>query len=306
MKLLKDKLYESLLDDEEDLINDNSALIDEYLKKYYSLKGTYIIKNGVVDVNGSINVTDKSITQFTNGLFEFGEINGSFNAYSVRKLTTLKGAPKKIRFDFVCTDAELLTDLTGCPPHVGQDLVISGCDGLKNLKGAPEYIGGSIYANACSSLTTLTDLPKYKNPLISVFLEDCSSLKSLKGLPAANEYSFFGCDISDIKYLQTLGLKSVGLLNLGYCYKLSSLEGCPETVSCLDCSDIKIKNFVGGPKQVLGNLYINDLNLESLDGFPNKVTGDIYAKRTKLSVNMLLQLSDFAKSQGVKLIRDKR
>lgn len=129
-KKKKRTLVESLLDDEEDLINDNSALIEQFLKDNYNIRGTYTIKSGVVDVIGKIELSNKSMKHLTNNLFKFGT--------------------------------------------------------------------------------------------------------------------------------------------------------------------------------VMGNLYMNDLNLESLDGFPTKVTGDIYAKRTKLSVNMLLQLSDFAKSQGVKLIRDKR
>lgn len=42
MITLQNKLYESLLDDEDDLVNDDGTiLIDEFLKENYNIKDTY-------------------------------------------------------------------------------------------------------------------------------------------------------------------------------------------------------------------------------------------------------------------------
>ena len=81
MRTLNERLIESLLDDEDALINDNTALIEQFLNDNYIIKGTYTIKNKIVDINGSVRIswdTQSDITELTNGMFEFGAINGDF------------------------------------------------------------------------------------------------------------------------------------------------------------------------------------------------------------------------------------
>ena len=43
-------LKESIFDDVEDIVNDDTVLIEQFLKDNYDIRGTYIIKNGVVDL----------------------------------------------------------------------------------------------------------------------------------------------------------------------------------------------------------------------------------------------------------------
>ena len=81
---------ESIFDDVEDIVNNDTTLIDAVLKKDYDIRGTYVInKDGVVDVNGNVDVKNLKIKTLTDGLFRFGKVSGSFDCSDCCNLTTL-------------------------------------------------------------------------------------------------------------------------------------------------------------------------------------------------------------------------
>ena len=182
MKSIKEYIIESLLDDEEDLVDNNDVLIRTFIEDNYKINGSYTIKNGIVDIRGKVGVKNKEIKSLTNGLFSFGVVSGYFNCSSCDSLKDLKGAPKEIGGDFYCGYCDSLKDLKGspkrvvgafycdhckslislegAPKEVGLSFYCSGCDLLKNLKGAPKEIGGDFYCVECKSLKDLKDAPK--------------------------------------------------------------------------------------------------------------------------------------------------
>ena len=54
-------LKESIFSDVEDIANDDTVLFEQFLKDNYQIGGTYIIKNGVIDVKGDVRVKNKHI-----------------------------------------------------------------------------------------------------------------------------------------------------------------------------------------------------------------------------------------------------
>lgn len=138
--------------------NDNT-IIKAFLKENYDI-GSYTIKNGIVNVKGDIEVKNREITSLTNGLFEFGKVDGDFDCSHCKSLTSLEGAPKEVVWNFYCNNCESLTSLKGAPEKVGGFFNCSCCKSLKTLEGAPKEVGGDFYCSYCKSLTSLKGAPK--------------------------------------------------------------------------------------------------------------------------------------------------
>ena len=151
-------ISKSLLD--MDSVDNSDALIEEFLKENYKIYGSYIIKDGIVDIIGSIEAVNKDITQLTNGIFRFGTIKGIFNCGSCKSLKSLEGAPKEVYWNFYCSYCDSLTSLDGAPEVVGRDFYCDGCDSLTSLKGAPERVRGDFNCSYCDSLTSLEGAPR--------------------------------------------------------------------------------------------------------------------------------------------------
>ena len=112
MKSLKIHVKESIFDDIEDIVNDDTALFEQFLKDNYQIDGTYIIKNSVIDVMGDVRVKNKNIESITNGLFQFGKVDGEFSCSGCENLKSLEGAPEKVG-DYIYTyecDKLVITD----------------------------------------------------------------------------------------------------------------------------------------------------------------------------------------------------
>ena len=92
-----------------------SVLIDE-IKKRAKLNST-----GMYDVEGDVELTWTDLTDLP---MNFGIINGSFDC-SNNMLTSLKGAPHKVRDNFDCSGNELTT-LEGAPKEVGEAFICYG------------------------------------------------------------------------------------------------------------------------------------------------------------------------------------
>ena len=201
MYTLTDKLYESLLDDEDDLISNNDALIHQFLKDNYKIDGTYTIENGIVDVNGSITLTNYDLEYLTNELFSFGKITGNFSAGGVRsvKIKSLKGAPRiagaftvirsKIKSleggpietrDYNIYYNNYITDLISSPKIVNGDFKCYNCDSLKYIKCAPKKIKGRFDCSECGELISLERGPEIVGGDYNCSY--CQNLQSIKGV----------------------------------------------------------------------------------------------------------------------------
>ncbi len=257
-KYLTKYLTESLLDDEDELVNDDSVLlIDQFLKDNYIISGSYNIRNRIVDVNGSVRISwdiQSDITELTNGFFEFGVINGDFIINDCINLKTLKGCPKKVKGDFLCCYCKDLKSFEQAPHEIEGNFSADGCR-ITTLKGLPKRVK-NISLSQCSNLINLDYIPDADEYVLS----DCIKLKSLKGLPQDHEYS----------------------LDVSGCEKLKTLEGCGKNIGYLSIDYCKLDSFVGGPEVLSGNLYMNESNIKSLEGFPNIIRGIIYAVKTRL------------------------
>ena len=192
MKPLKDKLNESLLDDENELFDRNDkTLIELWIKENYKIYGTlkiYEDKHGfVVDSDADIEVTNKDIKSLTNGMFRWGEIVGDFKCRECKKLRSLEGAPNECKW-FDCFECTKLRTLEGAPNEC-YSFNCSGCTELKSLKGAPNECN---WFN-CSGCTKLISLKGAPNECDDFCCSKCAELRSLEGVPVGTTIKCSDC-----------------------------------------------------------------------------------------------------------------
>ena len=232
---------ESLLDDEEDLINNSSIeIIEKFIKDNYKVSGKLDIKESnniyIVNCNGDVRIKNDKITQLTNGFFEWGEVKGYFSCSYCKSLTSLQGAPKKVGEDFDCRKCTSLKSLQGAPEKVGRSFYCSICTLLKDLTGAPEKVGRNFDCSYCESLTSLEGAPEKVGG--SFDCDNCKSLTSLEGAPKEIGWSFycFGCEL------------------------LTSLEGAPKKVGgdfdCRKCGIQFTKEDIEKVSKVKGKIIV--------------------------------------------------
>ena len=202
MKNLQEYIEESLLDDEDDLLNSIDDSIVDSIKQY--LENNYVgsekckisgpDKDGkyVVDCESNLIVRNHSISQLTNGMFKFRRVKGKF-ACDDSIITSLEGAPEIVDYTFSCSYCGSLTSLEGAPEKVGGDFDCSYCFKLKTLKGAPKEVGGYFNCRYCDKLTSLEGAPKEVGG--GFVCADCKSLTSLKGAPkkVGSDFYCVGC-----------------------------------------------------------------------------------------------------------------
>ena len=156
MKTLNEYIEESILD-VDDLVADDELMIENWLKDNCKITGSYTIKNGVVDVKGGVGITNKKIKSID---VQFGVVTKYFNCESCESLTSLQGAPKKVKWHFNCSCCNSLTSLQGAPKEVGWNFFCTSCKSLTSLQGSPEKVRGSFYCLNCPKLTSLEGAPK--------------------------------------------------------------------------------------------------------------------------------------------------
>ena len=110
----------------------DETLIKSFIEDNYVIWGSYIIKDNIVDVEGSIKVKNYKIETLTNRLFSFGVVNGDFSCEFCDSLITLKGAPKEVGGNFDCRRCRSLTTLEGAPKKVGGSFICRDCPSLKS------------------------------------------------------------------------------------------------------------------------------------------------------------------------------
>ena len=142
MKYLK--LYENFIQSDSEI---------HKLCKEYGIEN-YTINNGLVDVDGDVDLSGKGLTKLP---VKFGNVSGIFNCQN-NQLTSLEGAPQSVGGDrFNCNNNQL-TSLEGAPQEVGGDFRCYN-NQLTSLEGAPQKVVGSFNCNN-NQLTSLEGCPK--------------------------------------------------------------------------------------------------------------------------------------------------
>ena len=165
MKTLKEYIIEGILDIEDNIENLSvESLIEDFIKENYNTTAKIQIKKKgnkyIVSTNGTVVVKNKNITELTNGLFEWGEVEGHFYCNNCKSLKDLIGAPKEVGANFDCSDCTSLKDLKGAPEKVEWNFYCYGCTSLQSLKGAPEKVDGDFDCQRCTSLKDLKGAPE--------------------------------------------------------------------------------------------------------------------------------------------------
>jgi hypothetical protein len=129
----------------------------ERLCNEYEIKNWTINSDGLVDVDGDVDLNNKRLSKIP---INFGRVGGGFSC-SHNQLTTLEGAPREVGGDFGCHNNQLTT-LEGAPREVGGGFYCS-YNQLWTFKGAPEFIGDSFYCsgNKIWEIWNLFRIPKY-------------------------------------------------------------------------------------------------------------------------------------------------
>jgi len=113
-------------------INHIAQLCERYKIRDYDIR-----PNGIVDVNGDVNLTSNGLEKLP---LKFGRVSGSFWAAS-NELKTLEGSPEYVGKTFM-VDSNNLTSLKHSPKEVS---VFSASDNsIDSLIGMPEKVGGSL------------------------------------------------------------------------------------------------------------------------------------------------------------------
>lgn len=144
--------------------------IEHIIKRYHIKLDRYTYRDGVVDVRGSVMLTDTALHKLP---IKFGRVDGDFYCHG-NKLQTLKGAPAIVGGDFNCANNRL-TSLKEAPKQVGGNFSCHE-NALTTLKGSPQHIFGNFNA-FLNKLTTLEGAPKIVEKNCSLFENQLISLK---------------------------------------------------------------------------------------------------------------------------------
>ena len=115
--------------------------------KKYKITNYTINDDGTIDVDGSVYLCDKELTELP---LTFNKVSGYFDC-SRNKLTTLKGCPRWIGRYFSCSNNKL-TSLEFSPKYVGGSFSCND-NQLTSLEFSPDYVG-SYFSCEYNCLTT--------------------------------------------------------------------------------------------------------------------------------------------------------
>lgn len=158
----------------------NNLLSNQQLCKKYNIKNYTINSDGLIDVDGDVNISGRNLTKIP---IKFGRISGSFYCH-INKLISLEGAPIQVSGDFFCGHNQLIS-LKGAPKEVSDDFFCSYNE-LISLEGSPK----EIYGNFDCSHNQLTSLQGAPRKIFNSF--DCghNQLISLQGAPKVSDAFF--------------------------------------------------------------------------------------------------------------------
>lgn len=189
MKRLNEYIKESLLDDEDELMDKHTPekLIIDFIKRMYDdVRENQLVvrkeKSGyIVDCKGDVRISDRRIKSLTDGLFKWGVVKGNFTCARCSSLISLEGCPEEVGRNFDCSYCKNLVSLEGAPKFVGESFDCSWCAKIKTLEGCPNEVGWNFKCSICDSLISLKGCPK-RIPQ-DFLMEYCKSLTSLEFFP---------------------------------------------------------------------------------------------------------------------------
>ena len=211
-----------------------------------------------ITVNYDDNINFKeNRDSLTNGIFQWGEIDGHFNC-AFSNITTLEGSPEIVRGIFDCNNCKNLISLEGSPKKCGS-FICRDCINLKSLKGCPQEVT-TFDCNNTGIDTLKNDI---KTP-VHKFVCSNTNIKNLEGCPQnVKTLHAYGCN--KLKSLKGIP-KVLYDLQIYQCDHLEKIDYSPDECEYFDCSYCKslvsIKKF--DPKNLktlkIDNCPINDLD----------------------------------------------
>ena len=149
--------------------------LDKMKVRNYSIQ-----PNGVVDVNGDVDLYNKLLTSFP---VQFGSVGGNFYCAN-NKLTSLAGAPSSVGGDFYCS-GNMLTSLHNIHKiikSIGEEFL---CDdhkikshilGLLLIKNLKQIYGIKDVENIINKYLPLGDIHACQEELIQAGFPECAKL----------------------------------------------------------------------------------------------------------------------------------
>lgn len=220
------KLYlESLLDKEDDLAIDNSALLIKHIVSTYNhinkskLKVRQVGDEYVVDYDGPL-FFDQHTTTLVDNNFKWGYVfSVSVNGTDI---TSLEGSPEECD-NFWCNHTNI-TSLEGAPRKCREFKCFA--TNITTLEGAPEECD-DFDCNSCKKLTSLKGAPK---KCVRFKCNNCPNLKSLKYSP--RECEIFDCrKCTSLTSLDGISNKITKKLDYSGCINLKDVE-LPAGIKC--------------------------------------------------------------------------
>ena len=124
--------------------------------KKYGIENYTVNDDGSIDVNGSVFLWNKELTELP---LTFNKVNGNFSCYN-NLLTTLKGCPRWVESEFNC-ERNKLTSLEFAPDYVGMWFSCEYNDLNDNL--CDTEIGGYFYTDLKQDGMILNDSNRVTN-----------------------------------------------------------------------------------------------------------------------------------------------
>ena len=197
------RLYES--------INIKSIILNCQI---YGIKNYNINKDGSIDVDGDVDMTDIDFEGHDGFPLNFRNISGRFISHHNR-LTSLSGGPKYVGEDFSCS-YNRLASLEGAPKSVGGNF---NCQNnlLTSLEGCPKSVGGAFTCRH-NRIATFEHLPYsiggnfycVDNPIWEIWnlFYDYSKIEFLNDCDAIREPNIIVLDRLNF-FLEEIGKKPV-------------------------------------------------------------------------------------------------
>ncbi len=218
----------------------------EKICKNHGIENWSINKDGLVDVDGDVNLAFRDLTKLP---LQFGRVTGGFYCH-INKLTTLEGAPTEIGDGFFCDDNRLTT-LEGAPKEVRGNFECQW-NVLTTLEGAPKEVRGNFYCHH-NYLTTLEGAP---TEVDDHFYCSHNDLTTLEGAPKEVRGGFY-CQFNKLTTLEGAPTEVGGNF---WCFnnKLTTLKWAPEYVD----GEVIILPNDNLPKEFLDFLRLNNNDLQ--------------------------------------------
>jgi len=257
----------------------------------------YTIHDGVVDVNGSVDLYGKGLDSIP---IQFGHVRGDFDC-SENELKSLEGSPHTVDRNFNCYDNEL-TNLVGITQDIGGRLYCWD-NPMESLEGMnPAHIDKFVDTdNILIEDFRRDNDPTYEQPSFGItdefrwskkaMLTDEVEIKVWLDDMGIQNYTINN-GIVDVNGDVDLEAKDIGAIPIQfghvkgsfYCgaNSLTSLAGSPHTVDALfSCSSNKLDSLVGGPQKV-GSYVCRSNNLKNLIGIAQDIANNIWCANNPL------------------------